>query len=97
MWSDASHTQSISSNKSTNILRIGNLDCHYFLLTEILQEFKLVKTIFTVCDQSCSDMPKVLKKANLHTLRMDGWITLMISTIRYQEEPLGCVVFTLPN
>ena len=81
MWSDTSHTQSISTNKSTNTSRIGNLDYHYFLLTETPQEFKLSKTIFTVCDQSCSDMPKVLKITNLHTLGMDGWITLIISTI----------------
>ena len=81
MWSAISHTQSISSNKSTNISRIGNLDCHYFLLTEIPQEFKLGKTISMVCDQSCSDMPKVLRITNIHTLGMDGWITLMISTI----------------
>ena len=81
MWSDTSHTQSISSNKSTNISGIGNLDCHYFLLTETPQQFKLGKTVFTVCDQSCSDMPKVLKITSLHTLGMNGWITLMISTI----------------
>ena len=81
MWPDTSHTQSISSNKSTNISRIGNLDCHYFLLPETPQEFKLGKTIFTVCDQSCSDMTKVLKITNLHTLGMDDWITLMISII----------------
>ena len=92
MWSDT-----ISSNKSTNISRVGNLDCYYFLLTETPQEFKLGKTIFTVCDRSCSDMFKVLKITNLHTLGMDGWITLMVSTIRYQKKPLGCVVFTLPN
>ena len=72
MWSDTSHTQSISSNESKNISKIGNLDCHYFLLTETHQEFKLGKEIFTVCDQSCSDMPKVLKIANLHTFGMDG-------------------------
>ena len=81
MWSDTSHTQSISSNKSANISRTGNSDCHYFLLTETPQEFKLGKTIFPVCDQSSSDMPKVLKITNLHTLGMDGWITLMISTV----------------
>ena len=75
MWSDTS-----SSNKSTNISRVGNLDCYYFLLTETPQEFKLGKTIFTVCDWSGSDMFKVLKTTNLHALRMDGWITLMVST-----------------
>ena len=81
MWSDTSHTQSISSNKSTNISRIANLDCHWFLLTETPQELKLGKTILTVCDQSCSDMPKVLRIKNLHTLGMDSWITLMVSII----------------
>ena len=90
MWSDTRHTQSISSNKSTNISRIENLDCHYFLLTETPQEFKLGKTISMVFDQSCSDIPKVLKITNLHTLRMYGWITFMEST-------MGCVVFTLLN
>ena len=81
MWSDTSHTQSISSNKSTNISRIGNLDCHYFLLTETPRGFKLGKTIFAVRDQPCSDMPKVLKITNLHVLGMDGWINLMVSAI----------------
>ena len=90
MWSNTSQTQSISSNKSKNISRIGNLDFHYFLLAETPLEYKLGKTIFTVSDQSRSDMHKVLKITNLHTLGMDGWITLMVST-------LGCVVFTLPN
>ena len=90
MWSDTRHTQSISSNKSTNISRIGNLDCRYFLLAETPQEYKLGKTISIVFDQSCSDIPKVLKITNLHTLQMYGWITFIEST-------MGCVVFTLPN
>ena len=43
------------------------------MCTETLQVFRLAKTIFRECDQSCPDMPKVLKITNLLYLR-NGWL-----------------------